>query len=541
MSQVEKLTDGANGLEVATQNGGDARLLDDVGSDLTRMPGPAPDNTIWKHPTLRALSRILQFAAATFALLLVPYLAIQSKSFDSDADIWWHIRVGDWIAEHHALPRFGIFSQHIERPWTAYSWCFDLLVSGVQRVFGLAGIPRLMICLEILISLTFLLSIRRVAGTFWWSWVIGSAGILALYIDAPRPGLLTLLFFTLELFLIFHSEQRGDDKLLYWLAPLFLIWANCHIQFIYGIAVLGTYLGSRIVSALLIHTSDGKTYCSSSVPQLIGVFAIAALGACIGPNGWLPYKVALAYAQQRYIYQLIQEMTAMSFRRPEHYLELILVMTACFALGRSRRRDLFRPALLLMTAMISFRSLRDMWFAAMAASFVIAEWIRERPKPQPENPAVSWRWEPVGYVLAALLAVVLSFGYGLRHGISFADMISEIDRVYPIRATEFIRDSNLPGPMYNDFDWGGFLIFNLPDRPVSIDPRNDMYGDELLGRSIGTANGIRWQSDPDLTRSNLVILNRHLALASELQRDADYRLVYQDQLATVFVRQPNTR
>ena len=131
-------------------------------------------------------------------MALVPLLAIQSKAFDIDPDIWWHIRVGDWIAQHHALPHFGIFSQHAERPWTAYSWGFELLVSGLHSLFGLPAIPSMLLCLEILISLAFLLALRRIGGSSWWNWWIATAGILALYVDSPRPVLLTLLFLTIS-------------------------------------------------------------------------------------------------------------------------------------------------------------------------------------------------------------------------------------------------------------------------------------------------------------------------------------------------------
>lgn len=77
------------------------------------------------------------------------------------------------------------------------------------------------------------------AGSFWWSWCIATAGIAALHVDAPRPRLLTLLFFTVEPLLIFHAEQTEEEKFLYRLGPLFLVWANCHIEFVYGIAVWG--------------------------------------------------------------------------------------------------------------------------------------------------------------------------------------------------------------------------------------------------------------------------------------------------------------
>lgn len=488
------------------------------------------------------LVRMLQFAAVAGALFITPHFAIQSRAFDKDPDIWWHIRVGDWIAQHHAVPRFGIFSQHIERPWIAYSWAFDLLVSGVHNMFGLPAIPVLLICLEILISLVLLLGIVRIADSFWWGWCIATVAIFASYTDFLRPVQLTLLFFTLELVLIFETEREGDDKLLYWMGPLFLIWANSHIQFVYGIAVLGLYVVSRIVSLIFGRASHGDGRPASAA-KLLGIFGLAILGSCIGPNWALPYKVALEYTGQTYVYQAIVEMRAMDFRSPDHYVELLLLMAACFAVGRSSRRDLFRPMLLIVTAIVSFRSLRDMWFCSMAAAFVIAEAVRERSKaPIAESADHNRRvWEPIGYAAVTVAALVLAFAFAIKHDIRTPAIVADVDHIFPLRAAEFIANSHLQGPMYNNFNWGGFLIYDLRDQPVSIDPRTDLYGDDAVRRSAATTSALNWQSDPDLVRANLILIERSLPLASALTNDAQYRLVYQDQIAMVFVKQPQPK
>jgi hypothetical protein len=485
-----------------------------------------------------AFARILQIVAAVFTLLIAPSFAIESRVFDKDPDIWWHIRVGEWITQHHAVPRFGIFSQHIERPWIAYSWVFDVLVSDAHRMVGLPGIPALLICLEVLLSAVFLLAVLRIAGTFWWAWWIASAAIFGYFINPLRPVLFTLLFFTLELLLIFETERRKDDKLLYWMAPLFVLWANCHIQFVYGIAVLGLYLASRILPMIFERASRGGARPTSAA-MLLGIFGLAVVGSCIGPNWALPYKVACKYIGQAFVYQIVVEMRAMDFRRPEHYVELLLLMAACFAIGRSGGRDMFRPMLLIVTAIVSFRSVRDAWFVSMAAAFVIAEAARDRSKAPAAGRADHHQrlWEPIGYAAATCVALALSFGFAIRHDISTPALIEDIDRVYPIRATEFISDSHLQGPMYNSFNWGGFLIFNLRDQPVSIDPRTDLYGDDSVRRATATVNAINWRSDPDLLRANFVLVERSLPLASALADDKGYRLAYQDHLAMVFVKQ----
>src|SRR5258708_1826423 len=44
-----------------------------------------------------------------------------------DPDIWWHLRVGEWVVQHRALPTNDPFTQEA-RPWVAYSWLYEVVV-----------------------------------------------------------------------------------------------------------------------------------------------------------------------------------------------------------------------------------------------------------------------------------------------------------------------------------------------------------------------------------------------------------------------------
>ncbi len=62
---------------------------------------------------LRGLLRLrpLQLLALTLLLTLMAAIAFSSETTVRDPDIWWHLKVGDWIVEHHAVPYAGIFSR----------------------------------------------------------------------------------------------------------------------------------------------------------------------------------------------------------------------------------------------------------------------------------------------------------------------------------------------------------------------------------------------------------------------------------------------
>jgi hypothetical protein len=110
----------------------------------------------------------------------------------------------------------------------------------------------------------------------------------------------------------------------------------------------------------------------------------------------------------------------------------------------------------------------------------------------------------------------------------------------PVRAVEVVKEKGWSGPLYNDYTWGGYLIWALR-MPVSIDGRQNIYGDERIDRSNSTWNGQPgWESDPDLAKAGLVIGPVKMPLIQLLRMDPRFQLAYEDKLAAVFVARKAT-
>jgi hypothetical protein len=93
------------------------------------------------------------------------------------------------------------------------------------------------------------------------------------------------------------------------------------------------------------------------------------------------------------------------------------------------------------------------------------------------------------------------------------------------------------GPLYNDWNWGGFLTWTLPDIPVYVDSRTNLPGDATLERSIAVWSGAAdWANDPALANARLIIANNNYALTSLLREDLRFRIIYEDATAVVFIR-----
>ena len=81
--------------------------------------------------------------AAWLALAAVAgvFLFILALPHIWDIDIWWHLRAGEWIVGHRALPRTDVFSSvEPERSWKSFNWLFQVGAYGIHQAAGLLGV-----------------------------------------------------------------------------------------------------------------------------------------------------------------------------------------------------------------------------------------------------------------------------------------------------------------------------------------------------------------------------------------------------------------
>jgi len=143
------------------------------------------------------------------------------------------------------------------------------------------------------------------------------------------------------------------------------------------------------------------------------------------------------------------------------------------------------------------------------------------------------RYRPSKQQLLAIAAAVLVLALATvrsRH-LSAAELQRVVARTYPAGAAKYVEDRQPAGPLYNDFDWGGYLIWRLPSYPVTMDGR----GGQRIERYNTWMAKDGWASDQELSTARLVIANLDLPLTTELRRDPRFQLVYQDKVAAVFL------
>ena len=464
-------------------------------------------------------------------LLLLLYLLLAWQTLEPvlDPDIWWHLRTGQWIVEHGTVPIVDEFSSYgAGKPWIAYSWLFEVLVYGLYRAFGLLGIVLYTTVFGLLITAALHRLVRRFELNFAAEIALTAVGLIAMApLCSPRPWLFTILLFIVEVDWIFVARRQGEVQRLYFLPLLFVLWANVHIQFCYGLFVLGLTALESLVEQFLPHFRANRPSLSFSSLALI-------ITACVAATLVTPYHVHLYQTIIDFIPQTgqflnnIMEMQALTFRGPWDWCVLMLTLGAAFSLGWTRELRPF-PLLLLATGIyLSFRTRRDLWFVVVAAIPIIAAAYATSPSLDRFTLTRRRIASCVGGLLIAFLIL------GWRRDLSPSHLESVVAENYPTAAVAAVHEHGYPGPLYNDYGWGGFLIWSLRTPLVSMDNRGPLYGIERVERSQKTWVGEEsWDTDPELTAARLVIAAKKSALASLLRLDPRFELVYEDKVAIV--------
>jgi hypothetical protein len=408
-------------------------------------------------------------------------------------------------------------------PWLAYSWLYELVAVKLFARLGLAGIVAYTSGMVLAITVALAQMVRRLQRDFFLVILLAIVAIFSMeHLYMPRPWLFSILFFILEMDILMRARKTGRARGLVWLPVIFALWGNVHIEFVDGLMVLG----------LAWAETEAARWWSAAETRvrpawMRGALAASALATLANPYGWRIYGVAYELATQGGALNKVSELQALPFRDLPDFLILLLALASAAALAWRRRFALFETALLCFAAVLSFRSQRDVWAMAAVGAAILAATIAGSEKGAMRLPKRA--------TAIAVLAGGIALPVGFRAmRVNNVQLGTQLAKGLPVQAVEEVWAKGYAGPLYNTFDWGGYLIWALR-MPVSIDGRQNLYGDQRIDRSVATWSAQPdWASDAQLMKAGVVIGPVKAPLTQVLRMDSRFQLVYEDKAAAVF-------
>jgi hypothetical protein len=483
-------------------------------------------------PTHRSLETIVRRSALLIAMYgVAAVISLWISRTLPDFDYGLHLRTGQWTVEHGWVPDAEVFSAHSSTPrWVAYSWAYEVLLYGLDAALGVWAQIALAVAMSLAIAHVLFTMVRRISGRTALAAGLSLIGIVAI---APmlygRSMMFTIVLATLELHLLLRATALDERRALLFVPLVFAVWANLHVHFLYGLFLYGCFLLQAWLDALRsARASRAAVDAWSLATQMTWIGVACVLATLVNPYHVRIYDPIVRYLfQAPMIYTQLQELKPPSLSSIPSWMTLALIFLVVVGAGR---RLLGRPFLLLMFAIavaVGLRSARDAWFIVVTGSALLAAALRgpreERLMAQPLVVAAG---------TACAIAVAVS---GM--GITADSLRAHLRERFPVDATAFIESENLSWPIYNDYNWGGYLMWRFPDRKVSIDGRTYVHETGYILHSLQTWGAEPgWENDPELLTAGFVLGSQQMPLTASLKRDPRFRLAYEDGTSAVFVR-----
>ena len=483
--------------------------------------------------SLRTIQRLFSFPVTLASLLIVLTVLTVRGRFD-DPDLWWHLKMGQTIWTTHSIPTHDLFSYTAnQQTLVPQEWLAQLNIFCAYQLGGYSGL-MLWLCL--------LSSALVVAGYIHCCIYSGNAkvafvGAMVIWFFGTigfeiRPQMFSYILLVAELLLICAGRTQNPR----WFAGLplvFLIWINSHASFVLGIAVAGAFLFSSFFEFEL-GTLKSHRWNPQHRRVFIWSLLLSAIALLINPAGlkqiFYPFDTLM---NMKLLMANVEEWAPLNMTEARG-IGLLAVLSCIVLLLAARKADIYLDELILLAA--------GTWMAVGHIRMLVIFGILVAPTLSRQLANVWEKYEPekdrilpnAVFIGLSLIAIVLAFP-------SRQNLMQQVEARSPVKALDYIRTHQLSGLMLNDYTYGGYLIWAAPEYPVMIDGRTDIY--EWSGFLEQYARWATSQEDPNLLLKkynvNFCLLSAQSQMINIMPLLPDWKLVYSDDLARVFVKTPS--
>lgn len=460
-----------------------------------------------------------------FFLALIAWLFLCGpygwKGLLTDADAGWHIRTGEWILDHHAIPRTDLYSfSKPGAPWYAWEWLADVIDGALFRAGGLKAV---VLTAGIMIVLFATILLRRMVwrgAHLFVALVVALLGVGSSSIHyLARPHVFTMLLLSIAMWMI-EADLRKPTQRIWLLVPMTILWTNLHGGFFALFAVLGI----AAVGSLSIRYGLLTAACAAA--------------SIVNPYGIHLHQHAIEYLRSDWIKSVVQEFQSPSFRNENMMQFEALLIAGLIAVGfLIRRRRIVEALWILFFAQQALSSQRHVPIFVIVAAPIIAEevsnWWRDWTSRAGKN-------SPIGIInqmsadflpgfrrttfwpALAVLALAL-IGKPIAWPTDFPEEMFPTGLIHTHEAEIFAART-----LTTD-QWADYLIYLNPGYKVFVDGRSDFYGPEIGNEFLHVTSGQpEWQDVMRKYGFSLVLLPRETALVQLLKTQPDWRVADED-------------
>ncbi|TSC74856.1 MAG: hypothetical protein G01um101444_147 [Parcubacteria group bacterium Gr01-1014_44] len=460
-------------------------------------------------------------------------------------DIGRHLKIGELIWQTKEIPKTNLFSfTEPDFAFANHHWLSEVLFFGIFSWTGFTGLI-LVKTTFVLLAFWLLFSVVKDRAKFWPLAISFLLSIfIFIQRTEVRPEFFSFAILAFFLWALFKAKDTARSNLKnpqgwtlqwLWFLPLAqLLWVNLHIYFFIGPFLLGAFLLDQLIKG-----SNLESPKRLDLGWLFLIFLLTCVATLINPNGLqgalLPFNILKEYG-----YSIVENQTLaflasfFGFTWPIFVFKLsagILIGSFILTIKKARQR-IFEILISAFFIYAGFKMLRNLPLYALASFPVLAIFLTDVFKLNKNRPGA--QGEAVGKSAIHLLEnsrgdssrakapteklLLSATSRGSRVGGMVDLPFGRVSLVFKIlfsafliimigsvingsfykqtrsgkafglavpngleRAVNFVKENKIEGPMFNNFDIGGYLIWKLyPKEKVFVDNRPEAYSVEFF-------------------------------------------------------------
>lgn len=413
---------------------------------------------------------IIVVLAGLFSLLLLEKIDLTT------ADLGRHIKNGEVILtggleqkRQVLTTNFYSYSQ-TEQPFVNHHWASGVVFFFLHNLFGFSGLSIFYLALSLSTFLLFFFFAKNQS-----SWFLAIALSLLLmplmaFRTEVRPEVFTY-FFSGVFYVVLWAWHKGSigHKALLVLPLLQLFWVNLHIGFVFGLLLIGVFGIDQLIKLIRKRQNGFK-------PLLLVGF-LAVIASSINPHfvkGLLyPFNIFREYGynivENQSVFNLHQLGANSNIPLALFYLALgVLLLSFLVLFIRNwKKASLVNSVIALVFVILAIFGIRHFTILAFFALPITAINLKESLSLKLHK-----AHEILFYILSALLIVASMFYVYLqlnqKPGFLSVGLAPEAKA-----SLEFLKQNKIQGPIFNNYDVGGYLIYG--GFPVFVDNRPEAY------------------------------------------------------------------
>jgi hypothetical protein len=480
---------------------------------------------------------------------------IMAARMPVDQDIWWHLKSGQATLQMGHPLTADIFSfTKAGESWTNHSWLAQV---GLFLLYQMGHFYALTLFVAFMAAISFVLIFLQMNGPVLvkaFALILGA--IVASSAWVARPELFSFLFTAAVSSILFRFKWKKVDQI-WWLVPIMAVWSNLHGGYVIGFILILCMLTGEIINHLLGFRND-VTLPYPKIFKLLLILGVSSLAVLINPNGintWLiPFQTVSVGALQKFI----EEWASPDFHLLSQQPFIWMVLGCLAAIGLSGKTlDATDLVSLAIFSYMGLVSRRNVGLFALVASPILVRYIW--PAITNWLDRIRHTWLPAlsrstfsRKLMSGQLDQKPKFGKLINLGVVALLSVAAISKVYiasepelvyaseqktfPVAAVDWIKSNRPQGQILNSYNWGGYLIWNLPEYPVFLDGRTDLFSDVIISQWFNVVNAEGgWQQILDKWDIHLILLEPYWTIVKILP-DNGWKILYQDDTAVIFGR-----